>query len=120
MMGYYYMKGSTTTIPITLQPGYKYVLKHFYAAITGTSTAFTSLTLAKNSNNDTVLVDIATTSTSLSVYGSIDYNNSGVSGVNTSPYLASRFELTPEDPPVLYITNNGTVSWEMTLEEEIA
>lgn len=119
-MGYYYMKGSTTTIPISLQPGYKYILKHFYATVTGTSTANSSLTFAKNSNDDTILVSIASTDTVLTVHGSIDYNNSGASGVNSNPYLSAKFEFTIDDPPALYITNNGSVSWEMTLEEMIA
>ena len=119
-MGYYYMKGTTTTIPITLQPGYVYILRHFHAQATGTSTAVSSLEFAKNSNNDTILFGIASTSTDLTVYGSIDYSNSGASGVNTNPYLASRFEFNADDLPVLSITNNGSVSWEMTLEEVIA
>jgi len=119
-MGYYYLTGTGETIPITLQPGYVYILRHFHAQVTGTSTAVSSLFFTKNSPNDIVLVSIASTSTVLTVYGSIDYSNSGVSGVNTNPYLASQFEFTLDDLPVLYITNNGSVSWEMTLEERIA
>lgn len=114
------MTGTTTTIPISLQPGYKYILRHFSANVTGTSSAVSSLTFAKNSNNDIVLVNMASTSTSLTVYAAIDYNNSGVSGVNSAPYLASDLEFTVDDPPILYITNNGSVSWKMTLEEVIA
>jgi len=119
-MGYYHMTGTGETIPITLQPGYVYILRHFHAQVTGTSTAVSSLIFAKNNNNDIVLSNIASTSTVLTVYESIDYNNSGVSGVNTNVYLASKFEFTSDDLPVLYITNNGSVSWEMTLEERIA
>jgi len=119
-MGYYYLAGTGETIPITLQPGYVYILRHFNAQVTGTSTAVSSLQFAKNNNNDTVLLNIASSSTVLTVYGSIDYANSGPSGVNSNPYLASKFEFTADDLPVLYITNNGSVSWEMTLEEMIA
>ena len=119
-MGYYYMTGTGETIPITLQPGYKYILRHFWASATGTSTADSSLQLAKNSGNDIVLVNISSTSTVLTVYGFIDYSNSWTSGVNSNVYLVSPFEFTTDDPPVLTIVNNGSISWKMTLEELIA
>lgn len=119
-MGYYYMTGTDETIPITLQVGYRYILRHFWASATGTSTLDTTLQFVKNSSNDVVLVNISSTSTDLTVYGVIDYDNAGASGVNSAAYLASPFEFTVDDPPELIITNNGSVSWKMTLEEVIA
>lgn len=106
---------STQIYPPT---NYKWKVKYILASVTGTSTSNSSLVVGIPGNNYLTLLSIASTSTETTVGGQSGPVSQSVSGVNVT--FDGEIETSSEKGLDLIMTNNGSISLELLVDEVIA
>lgn len=115
-MGKYYITGSTSQV-IKPQPGYSWRVINLNGTVTGTATADSTLLITKNvANAPPYLLNLTSTSTVLTVSGASD----DVAGNGGSNYILQNVIITNLDGLAVGVTNNGSISYQIEVEEFIS